>query len=77
VIVWLAERQLAVVTTGARADRLNMVDKPKITPRGRLVAALASRRRHRMRLRLAGSGHRIVAADTLRRHALEASVHMA
>ena len=62
------------MATGTRPDGLDMIDQSIVAPGRGLVAALTKVRRYRMRLRLAGSGHRIVAADTRPRCVLEACV---
>jgi hypothetical protein len=62
------------VTASALPERLDVIDESIITPRRRLVATVAQSCRLWMRLRLAGSRHGVVAADTSLWGVAEASV---
>ena len=67
----------AIVAGGAWSGRLNVVDVSQVAPRRCQMAAFALVRRLRVRLRLACSGHRIVAEEALLWRTLEAPVDMA
>jgi len=54
-----------------------MIDEPVVTPRRRLVTALAQARRSRMRLRLSRRRYRVMAADALPRRIVKTAVDMA
>lgn len=70
----LAESECAVVTACARRHGLGMVDETHVAPRRREMAALALIGGLRVRLRLAGRFHAVVAGETLGRRAFEAPI---
>ena len=77
VVGGFAKSDRAIVTAGARSDRLGVVNKSNLPPRRSEVAALAEIGGLRMCLRLSDSSRTVVAGETLARRPLEASVDVA
>ena len=73
----LSNGDRSIVTTGASASRLGVVNETHLPPRRREVAAFAEICRLRMALRLAGSRRTVVAGETLPRRPLETSADVA